>query len=490
MKISTKDYRTLFSRICGTKRVSEDPATLKQYTTDESLFEGYAPAMIAWPKTTSSVQQIVFIAREKGISLLPVSSSPGNRVHGDSLPRSRDCVIIDLSKMHRIDRIDQENRVVAIEPGVTFEDLIPVLRKHGMRLNMPVMPRIGKSVIASALEREPVAMPLYQWDSTDPLLCAELVFGTGDVFRTGSAAGPGTIKEQRKAGQAQVNPMGPTQFNPIQVIQGAQGTLGIVTWATIKCEVMPSVQHVHHVSSDSIIELLAAQHALLKYRLCDEVFIMNRLGIASLLGTENASIEALARELDPWHLIFVTAGHGVLPDDRVAYLDADAKDILAQRGHRITMNEGTFDDRVLLAKLSSPSRDQWRSRPRGGHESIFFLASASQIPKFVNLSENLFTGREVIVYLQPGNLGTSIHCEFDVMYDPGSPQDVGTVKSSLSSGHDAFIDAGAFFSRPYGNITKAVFQHYSVANISTLKKVKTIFDPGNILNPGALCFED
>ena len=49
------------------------------------------------------------------------------------------------------------------------------------------------------LEREPVTMPKYQWDISDPLACTQVFFGTGDEFRTGQAAGPGTIKEQWKA---------------------------------------------------------------------------------------------------------------------------------------------------------------------------------------------------------------------------------------------------------------------------------------------------
>jgi FAD/FMN-containing dehydrogenase len=64
------------------------------------------------------------------------------------------------------------------------------------------------------------------------------------------------------------------------------------------------------------------------------------------------------------------------------------------------------------------------------------------------------------------------------------------VRALLPGWQKAFIDAGAFFSRPHGSMAKLVFQHYSQANVTALKKVKAIFDPANILNPGALCFDD
>jgi hypothetical protein len=39
-------------------------------------------------------------------------------------------------------------------------------------------------------------MPKYHWDIGDPLACVEVIFGTGDMFRTGAAAGPGSLEEQ------------------------------------------------------------------------------------------------------------------------------------------------------------------------------------------------------------------------------------------------------------------------------------------------------
>ena len=50
-----------------------------------------------------------------------------------------------------------------IEPGVTFETLIPELKRHGLRLNLPFLPKPFKSVLTSYLEREPGLIPKYQY---------------------------------------------------------------------------------------------------------------------------------------------------------------------------------------------------------------------------------------------------------------------------------------------------------------------------------------
>ena len=98
---------------------------------------------------------------------------------------------------------------------------------------MPLLPRPSKSVAASMLEREPVLIPKYHYDYTDPLLTLEVVYGTGDDFRTGSASGPGPL-EQLKADK--VNPWGPGSVDYMRFVTSAQGTMGFVTWVIAKTE--------------------------------------------------------------------------------------------------------------------------------------------------------------------------------------------------------------------------------------------------------------
>jgi FAD linked oxidases, C-terminal domain len=51
----------------------------------------------------------------------------------------------------------------------------------------------------------------------------------------------------------------------------------------------------------------------------------------------------------------------------------------------------------------------------------------------------------------------------------------------------SFMDAGAYFSRPYGSWAPPVYNHDAAAR-DALRKVKAIFDPVGVLNPGKLCF--
>ena len=187
------------AKIVGPSNVTYDPAVLESYSKDVSFVNAIRPACIVQPKKANDVQKIIKLANETQTPLVPVSSGAPH-FRGDTVPGSGGAVIVDLSKMNKVVFVDRARRVAMVEPGVTFTELIPAAKKEGLRLNMPLLPRQSKSVIGSILEREPVIMPKYQWDVSDPLACAELFFGTGDEFRTGQAAGPGTVKEQWKVG--------------------------------------------------------------------------------------------------------------------------------------------------------------------------------------------------------------------------------------------------------------------------------------------------
>jgi hypothetical protein len=206
----------------------DDSKSVEAFYGDASLVPAIRPRCIVRVRSTEEVQEVVKWANDTHTPLIPVSSGPP-RFRGDTVPGVDGAVIVDLSHMKRIIRIDRKNRVALVEPGVTFGELIPALEEQGLAPYMPLVPRRSKSVVASSLEREPITIPRDHWESQDPLLCTEIIYGSGDLFRTGSAAGPGTLEEQWQGGKAQVRGLGPSQIDFTRLIQAAQGTMGIVT---------------------------------------------------------------------------------------------------------------------------------------------------------------------------------------------------------------------------------------------------------------------
>jgi hypothetical protein len=257
--------KNCLNEILKPAQISDQPELIDKYSHDYSFQDKGSPSLVVFPGTKEEVQAIVRIAAETKTPLVPVSSGPP-RFHGGTVPE-KGGVIVDFSRMNKIRKINTPDRYAWIEPGVTFGELIPELKKQGLKLVAPLLPRANKSVVASRLEREPVIIPKYQYDFIDPLMTLEVVYGTGEEFRTGSASGPGTL-ETLKADK--VNPWGPGSVDYFRFISGAQGTMGLVTWAITKVEVLPALQKLYFIPHKDLTVLTDIMNQLLRRRVVDE----------------------------------------------------------------------------------------------------------------------------------------------------------------------------------------------------------------------------
>ena len=129
--------RRQLAAIVGEDNVLDDPNTLEQFSSDESLCEPLRPWFVVKPASESEVQALVKWANATATPLVPVSSGAPH-FYGDTVPTATEAVIVDLSRMKAIKRIDRRNRIVVIEPGVTYSELAPALAKEGLQNSAPI----------------------------------------------------------------------------------------------------------------------------------------------------------------------------------------------------------------------------------------------------------------------------------------------------------------------------------------------------------------
>jgi len=481
------------TRIVGKDNISDAPGELDKYAKDESPVHPVRPRCIVKPSDADQVQKIVKWANETLTPLVPVSSGPPH-FRGDTVPGTDGTVMVDLGKMKKIVRIDAEHRVAMVEPGVTFGELIPELEREGLRLNMPLLPRTSKSVVGSLLEREPVIMPRYHWDIADPLACTEVIYGTGDLFRTGSAAGPGSVEQQWEVGAAQNEAAGPLQADFYRLIQGAQGTMGIVTWATVRCERLPSLEEPFLVGSSKLDDLLEFINWLIWRRLVDDCLVLNNSNLARILAKEwPREYESVKDTLPPWVLFFSISGYKYFPEEKVNYqieAMADIAKSLKLEPLRAIGKASAFEILKMLHKSSE--EPYWKLRNKGSCYDIFFITIYDKLPELVSIMNGVAEkfdspASDMGVYIQPIVQGVNYHCEFNLFFDPNNPGEEDKVRRLSEAAFEALATHGAFFSRPYGAWADMAYRRDAETTIA-LRKVKKIFDPNNIMNPGKLCF--
>jgi hypothetical protein len=487
-----KSIREQMVAVLGAQATCDDPETLHAFARRTPLISGKQPLLVLRPRNTQEVQQIVRIANEEGINLIP-SSSGLPKLGWGSVP-AEEGMIVDLSRMKRIIRLDRRNRVSIVEPGVTFAELGAVAAREGLKVLMPLLPRKTKSVLASYLEREPILIPKYHWDMTDPLLCAEVVYGSGEILRTGSSAGPGSLEEQWKAGNAQKNPFGPGQTDFLRLVQGAQGTMGIVTWASVKLEVLPTLRELYLVPAHDLEHLIEFAYKALRRRLGDELFLLNGFTLASLSKDSTAGIRECRENQWPWTLIISMAGYGYFPEKRLEFQRADIGDLAHESGLEIRTELSALEAVGLLDILRQPSRDPyWKLSYKGACHDVFFLTTLDRTPKLVSLMQDVLTKhhypqQDLGVYLQPVQHGRSCHCEFQLPYRQDDLAENEQVRRLSNHAARVMVQNGAFFSRPHGDWAQMVYPRCS-DTVDGLKTIKRIFDPNNVLNRGRLCFQ-
>ncbi len=480
-------------KIAGASNVTYDQAKLDEYSRDISFVNAVRPECVVKPTSTEVVQQLVKLANETSTPLVPVSSGPPH-FRGDTIPSIGGAVIVDMSKMKKIINVDRARRVAMVEPGVTFGELIAAAEKEGIRLNLPLLPRKSKTVIGSLLEREPVIMPKYQWDISDPLACVEVIFGSGDEFRTGQAAGPGTVEEQWKVGGVQKAPYGPGVASWHRIIQGSQGTIGIVTWASMRCELIPNAEEPFVVGADNYTTLLELASWLVRLRMVNECFILNSTNLAAIFAKKwPKDYQALKDALPAWILFYNVAGYEYLPEERVSSYIKDITDITKRLGVEAVKAVGGISANEILKTVQQPSEEPyWKLRNKGACEDILFLTINDKLEgqigaMFDTVKRGGYPSSDVGVYIQPIVQGTGVHCEFNLFYDPANASEVNRVKNLTNMAVKALLAKDAFFSRPYGENSKMIMNR-DAATISVLNKLKKMFDPNYIMNPGKVCF--
>lgn len=468
--------------------IRRDAGEIAVSRTDNPLIaDGAAPTCIVRPGTVDDLAGLVGLSKEEGLSLT-VTASTGRHARG-GIDSAGEHILVDLSAWKEIEYVDRRNRVALIQPGVTYGELSGALREAGMVIPMPLAPRSGKSVVASVTDREPTTWPNKQWDWGDPVGSTEVVFGNGSFFRTGSAGGPGTLEQQRLAGGAQKYSGGPSQTDLHRVVQGSQGTMGIVTWITVRAEIAPTIQRPFLIGTDDLAVLAGFVYEVQRPGLGEHVFILNPRALEMLAAGSGRTAPAGYETLPRYVCLLNVAGFERLPRQRVRYQERDIRGIAREHGLSPVTDLGPVSADDLLAAATLPCGEaDWRSAPTGDFLSVFFLTTLDKTPSLVTVFSDAarkydLDERDVGVYIQPVVQNHSCHVEFVVPFDRAEPGAVARMRALEKGAVSMLAGAGAFFSRPYGASQDIVFARHPV-HYDLMKKVKSILDPGRVLNRG------
>jgi len=476
--------------IVGSENFSDDPKALDTYSKDFSLVPSGVPDYAVKPKDAQEVQKVIKFANEHLLPVVPISSRV--HFHGATIPKQGG-IVLDLTRMNRILEVDELNRRVRMEAGVTWEQITSHLEKKGFRIMMPLLPHPQRSAVTDHLEREVITNTVY--DYGEPLQSMEVVWPTGEIFRTGSASVAGYPDSPSKG----ANPSGPG-IDFYRFLQGAQGTMGVVTWANLKIEYPPKMDKIFLAPIQDLSRVMEFLYRILRLRIGQECLLLNNVNLATIMAEDwPKDFLRLRASLPPWTLILVISGHQRHPEGKLQYEEEALNKVIKNEFSKIPLADSLPGlpglGKKLLPMLRKPWPREvtyWKNRYKGGCQSLFFITKPALAPKFINKVEEIATKHGYPVsdiggYIQPIEHNRACHLEFNFFYDPASRPETERVQKLYSEAAKALLNEGALFTRPYGKLAKLVYDRAD-GYATTLKRVKKLFDPNNIMNPGNLCF--
>lgn len=468
----------------------EDGAAVSEYTQQQSIKKGCAPAFVVHVTDGEQIEKLVQYAGEHGVGLVPVSSKGAHR-SGGSLVMTEGAVVVDMSALKKIIMINREFRMCIVEPGVTYGELQEALAKEGLLFNGALAPRPEKSVLASALETEPRINPNIQWNYTDPLRATMTVWGDGVRMGTGDASGKAPLEKQWASGRWQVSAPGPGLIDYSRLLAGSQGTMGIVQWASLKVAVLSDVEKMYAVGADTPENLIRLVNAMQGMRFGDELLLLDRAAFAALMSGSGRSYHELIAALPAWILLCGFCGRRLSPEMRVKVHTDTVSEEAGKLG--LTMQEsiaGISGDEMLRT-VREPSKGlYWKDRVKGNSVDVSFITVLEKAPAFAEaayqLAEQTGFGRENLgVYVQPQHQGTNCACDFILSFDGSCEKECAAADEFYRALSLLCSKMGAFYSRPYGMWSDLQYgkdpQYYH-----TMKDIQKIFDPKGIMNPGHL----
>jgi glycolate oxidase len=458
----TRDLKGMFKglkELLG-DRFRVDLASRYCYATDASIYRAM-PDAVAAPINTAEVAEIVKLANKHKVPLIPRGAGTGLcggavAVHGG--------IIVDTQRMHKIKEIHPESLYCVVEPGVIYDELNVALKPFGYVF--PTAPGSGEAcVIGGMVALNASGMRAIKYGATrDYVLGLEVVLPTGEVLKCGTR----TLKNS-------------SGYQLEKLFVGSEGTLGIITEVTLKIVQLPKSKAAILATFDSVEKAGQTVTKIIgKPVIPSSMELMDRTSIeaankgadadfpdvAALLIIEcDGPIEEVRREIEK--VVQVCKASGALE---------------VTPTEDLKLQEKWASGRQSVLPALGRLRPELKIVPLADDMAI----PISNIGRTVLAFEEIAKRNKIIIatygHASDGNLHTKL------LIDPEKADDWKRAEKAVEEIYDAVLALDGSVSGEHGiGISKApYFKKERATALATMKAIKTVLDPNNIMNPGKM----
>lgn len=465
--------------IVGEKYISDDPVELYCYSHDfpsralswvDDQYKFMADFVVK-PLNAEQVKEIIELANDENLKIIPRGA--GTSYGGQFLPIEGG-VILDFNRMNKIIEINTDDNYAVLEPGVLYRDLREKLRNMERGYWIPCNPGSADvCTIGGMIANDASGESSIKYGTTkDYILNLKAILGTGQQIQLGH------LVKKTVSG-----------LDLLSLFVGSEGTLGVITEATMQFLALPESFITVLGFFDSIEGSIQMAKQIKDYITPMSIEMLDQLTISGM----NSYLSRLTPKLEL----------KVAPAALLIRLDGDEKVISGNAKYIANMlqNESSLDVKILKGIEHNYI---WKARDGAGPSLVrvmrafktprtYFPATLDFSVPYSKINSLMKEFSEImrannLAFARMGHLGDgNIHLLSTIQLKSKSDiQKMGNIQNELvklavSYGGSVTAEHGCgIWKAPYLNM-----EHREEV-IELMRKIKSIFDPNNILNPGKM----
>lgn len=455
-----KSFQTEFD---GKLSFSDAEEICRRLASDYTEDLVFMPGLVVEPASTQEVQAVLSWAHEHDVPVTPAGAMTG--LSGGALP-VQGGISLSTRRLNRIVDIDERNHQVVIEPGVIVQELQEAVQGRGLFYAVDPASRGSCTIGGNLAENSGGPRAVKYGVTKDWVLNLEVVLMDGSVIETGA----NTLKNS-------------TGYNLTALMVGSEGTLGVITRATLK--LLPWPRH-------TALMLVPFADAHLACRAVSEIFKQgNQPSALEFMEREAIEIAADFAGVRPPAMDETTQAHLLIEVDGF-----DPSELMPQLERIFPAVEACGAGEPLLAQDESAKNQLWKLRRIVGEAvkaaSVFkeedTVVPRGTLPELLEAVKAIGAkyGFESICYghAGDGNLHVNIlkRGVSEAAWEQELPVAIRSIfEKVVALGGTISGEHGiGWVQRPYMDLA------FSPIELQLQRAIKAQFDPKGLLNPGKI----
>lgn len=453
------DVYELLTRELGAARVLRDQAALEAYGRDESGLGTFPPDAAVLCESRAEVELVLHLAAERQIPVTPRGAGSG--MTGGALP-VRGGIVLSTERMKRIRVVDADDRLAVVEPGVINADLQAAVEAEGL-FYAPDPASLGFCSMGGNVAENAGGPRAFKYGVTrDWTLGLETVLMGGQTLRLGRRTQKGV-----------------TGYDLTALFVGSEGTFGVTTEITVRLLGKP----------EGVATMIASMPGTVSAGAAVSAIIRSGFRPRAIELIDRASMDAV-RPKAPYRL---PEGAGAV---LLIELDGELETMEPGIVRCGELCEKLGASEVVIARDAADRERLWQTRRavspslREAHRfklSEDIVVPTGSIAAMLRRVDGLAARHRILTatfgHAGDGNLHVNLLTDED-------PRDAGIrarIDGALGDLFRATLDLGGTLSGEHGiGIAKARYMAWeqSPEVIDFQKRLKRLWDPANLLNPG------